>query len=89
MAEREGFEPSNRIAPINGLASRRLQPLGHLSLHLKDIFAGAGAAAVHHIARAPPQINNSGDSSIIIRLKQIKFLSKNPMVKNYRGNLAQ
>jgi hypothetical protein len=32
MAEREGFEPSLEfLGPQNGLANRRLQPLGHLS----------------------------------------------------------
>ena len=31
-SEREGFEPSIRVyTPYNGLANRRLQPLGHLS----------------------------------------------------------
>jgi hypothetical protein len=31
MAERMGFEPMIRVSPYNGLANRRLQPLGHLS----------------------------------------------------------
>ena len=31
MAERGGFEPPVRFYPYNGLANRRLQPLGHLS----------------------------------------------------------
>ena len=31
MAERRGFEPPERVKPFNGLANRRLQPLGHLS----------------------------------------------------------
>ncbi len=31
MAEREGFEPSKGCYSFNGLANRRLQPLGHLS----------------------------------------------------------
>ena len=31
-AEREGFEPSIEFWPYNGLANRRLQPLGHLSM---------------------------------------------------------
>ena len=30
-SEREGFEPSIRFNTYNGLANRRLQPLGHLS----------------------------------------------------------
>ena len=47
MAERGGFEPPIRFNPYNGLANRRLQPLGHLStgfsetrpcLTLKQIF---------------------------------------------------
>ena len=33
MADREGFEPSiGALVPYNGLANRRLQPLGHLSI---------------------------------------------------------
>lgn len=31
MAEGKGFEPSIRFNPYNGLANRRLQPLGHPS----------------------------------------------------------
>jgi hypothetical protein len=31
LAERGGFEPPVRFYPYNGLANRRLQPLGHLS----------------------------------------------------------
>ena len=31
MAEEMGFEPTIRISPYNGLANRRLQPLGHPS----------------------------------------------------------
>src|ERR1043165_1047950 len=31
LAERMGFEPMIRVSPYNGLANRRLQPLGHLS----------------------------------------------------------
>jgi hypothetical protein len=31
LAERRGFEPLIRCYPYNGLANRRLQPLGHLS----------------------------------------------------------
>src|SRR3954464_12735224 len=29
--EREGFEPSNEVAPVTRLAGECLQPLGHLS----------------------------------------------------------
>ncbi len=32
LEETEGFEPSIRYNPYNGLANRRLQPLGHVSL---------------------------------------------------------
>ncbi len=31
MAETRGFEPPIRCYPYNGLANRRLQPLGHVS----------------------------------------------------------
>jgi hypothetical protein len=31
VAEREGFEPSEQVAPLNGLANRRTRPLCDLS----------------------------------------------------------
>ena len=31
MAEREGFEPSEQVTPLNGLANRRTRPLCDLS----------------------------------------------------------
>ena len=34
MAEGMGFEPTIRYNPYNGLANRRLQPLGHPSCHV-------------------------------------------------------
>jgi hypothetical protein len=34
LAEREGFEPSIQVKLYNGLANRRLQPLGHPSMML-------------------------------------------------------
>ena len=36
VAEREGFEPSRGCYPSNGLANRRLKPLGHLSMGLNE-----------------------------------------------------
>jgi hypothetical protein len=32
MAENGGFEPPIELSPYNGLANRRLQPLGQLSV---------------------------------------------------------
>ena len=32
LAEREGFEPSEQVTPLNGLANRRTRPLCDLSL---------------------------------------------------------
>ena len=34
MAEKGGFEPPVQCYLYNGLANRRLQPLGHLSIHV-------------------------------------------------------
>ena len=34
-AERTGFEPADRVAPITDLANRRYRPLSHLSQGLK------------------------------------------------------
>jgi hypothetical protein len=36
MAENGGFEPPIELSPYNGLANRRLQPLGQLSVLLAD-----------------------------------------------------
>ena len=41
-SEREGFEPSIRCYPYNGLANRRLQPLGHLSAATSASTRGMG-----------------------------------------------
>ena len=38
-SEREGFEPSIQCYPYNGLANRRLQPLGHLSTAAWGVLA--------------------------------------------------
>ncbi|MBF8289830.1 MAG: hypothetical protein HW391_798 [Chloroflexi bacterium] len=32
LAEREGFEPSEQVAPLSGLANRRTRPLCDLSV---------------------------------------------------------
>jgi hypothetical protein len=34
MAENGGFEPPIELSPYNGLANRRLQPLGQLSVYV-------------------------------------------------------
>ena len=41
LAEREGFEPSVRFNPYNGLANRRFRPLSHLSGPEGPYFIGA------------------------------------------------
>jgi hypothetical protein len=45
MAENGGFEPPIELSPYNGLANRRLQPLGQLSVLLAgtSFFASADA----------------------------------------------
>ena len=48
MAEREGFEPSRGCYPSNGLANRRLKPLGHLSTGLN------GPSGVSRLRRLDP-----------------------------------
>jgi hypothetical protein len=42
MAERGGFEPPVRFYSYNGLANRRLQPLGHLSAAMRASARIAG-----------------------------------------------
>jgi hypothetical protein len=61
-AERMGFEPTVQgDTPYNGLANRRLQPLGHLSRGFQDwkryrisIGVSTGAARFIFAADAPP-----------------------------------
>jgi hypothetical protein len=42
VAEGTGFEPAIRYNPYNGLANRRLQPLGHPSTDEWNVTAYAG-----------------------------------------------
>ena len=44
--EREGFEPSIQCYPYNGLANRRLQPLGHLSTAAWGVLSPAARTLV-------------------------------------------
>ena len=44
MAEREGFEPSEQVTPLNGLANRRTRPLCDLSVGSgRSLAPGPGA----------------------------------------------
>ena len=45
MAEREGFEPSKQVTPLNGLANRRTRPLCDLSAR--------GVEGYHRVFAAP------------------------------------
>jgi hypothetical protein len=40
MAENGGFEPPIELSPYNGLANRRLQPLGQLSVCVAEARGG-------------------------------------------------
>jgi hypothetical protein len=55
LAETGGFEPPIRCDPYNGLANRRLQPLGHVSTlgnpYRLSVFASMRATQRAHIAR--------------------------------------
>jgi hypothetical protein len=55
MAERKGFEPLKGYDSFNGLANRRLQPLGHLSGLKKSrlIKASANITATAKIKQTP------------------------------------
>jgi hypothetical protein len=39
MAENGGFEPPIELSPYNGLANRRLQPLGQLSVFVAGMMS--------------------------------------------------
>ena len=79
--EREGFEPSTRVASCNSLAGSRLQPLGHLSsgLHTLPIptssalfyLSGFGVKSPVWVVdvwscRAPPMELIHWDHSIVV-----------------------
>src|SRR3954467_8956987 len=44
LAEREGFEPSEQVTPLNGLANRRTRPLCDLSVARRPESYHGGAA---------------------------------------------
>src|SRR5665213_1522267 len=52
-SEREGFEPSIRCYPYNGLANRRLQPLGHLSTAAWGVLSTGARTLVHRAGKNP------------------------------------
>ena len=54
MAERKGFEPSIDVTTYNGLANRRLQPLGHPSAREWVITTYAGAVVPSPFAPVNP-----------------------------------
>jgi hypothetical protein len=59
LAETEGFEPSIRLfEPYNGLANRRLQPLGHVSGRPATIFAFRPRAQASSVA--PSRYRSAG-----------------------------
>ena len=52
-SEREGFEPSIQCYPYNGLANRRLQPLGHLSTAAWGVLSTAARTLVRCAGKIP------------------------------------
>lgn len=56
MAEGEGFEPSRHITAPNGLANRRLQPLGHPSAN--ERLSTTTYAAGPFLAQASRLVND-------------------------------
>ena len=55
-SEREGFEPSIRCYPYNGLANRRLQPLGHLSTAAWGVLSGGARTLVRRAGKNPQRV---------------------------------
>src|SRR6478752_983817 len=54
MAEREGFEPSEQVTPLSGLANRRTRPLCDLSVRRGPMIARVrGASEYHRTPQAP------------------------------------
>ena len=53
MAEGAGFEPAKELTPLNDLANRRLQPLGHPSAREWVITTYAGG----FVPRPRPTVN--------------------------------
>src|SRR6185436_19308180 len=46
LAEREGFEPSKQVTPLNGLANRRTRPLCDLSAGASEATTGSRSASL-------------------------------------------
>ena len=63
-SERQGFEPWIQFYPYNGLANRRLQPLGHLS---KDDFVNGlpfrGVSTIESARNAKRLVLSTGNWS--------------------------
>ena len=60
LAEREGFEPSIRCNSYNGLANRRLQPLGHLSTAAWGVLSTAARTLVRCAGKIPQRQRGAG-----------------------------
>src|SRR6185503_5022463 len=53
LAEREGFEPSKQVTPLNGLANRRTRPLCDLSGRGREATTGPSRNSISGWMRAP------------------------------------
>jgi hypothetical protein len=65
LAEREGFEPSEQVTPLNGLANRRTRPLCDLSVGSVEIVARGPAPAAGALGRMTrPPVRSREDRSL-------------------------
>ncbi len=71
MAETRGFEPPIRCYSYNGLANRRLQPLGHVSAMSGGgyhIRAPTGKRGMRQAALLPPLVLSAAPPPVVVSL---------------------
>ena len=82
MAERGGFEPPIRFNPYNGLANRRLQPLGHLSTLL--ILLDFNLVYVVDSIKSLQHISNSSENRRKTHENHTQRVSKSKAIRQER-----
>ena len=93
MAVRQGFEPWVQVlSPYNGLANRRLQPLGHLTADAKCNVKSALAGSKFYIARMrrffePPHASNPRKNRLISQAHPKHFGHTREKASRIRGAL--
>jgi hypothetical protein len=64
MAENGGFEPPIELSPYNGLANRRLQPLGQLSVLCCGEHEGVMPGFGNYSKTIVPRVSGSAEGPV-------------------------